>query len=100
SSFALFVVLATGTEVAGARGPAAPLRPLFLVLAAIPALLAVLAVAVPRVTSVRRGLLEVVAQLEREPRRARLVRAARRLVDSVRLVQPTAGAWVEAFGLA
>ena len=100
SSFALFVVLAAGTELAGGRGPVASLRPLALGLAAIPVVLALLAIALPRLMPLRRNLVDVVVQLQRQPGRGRVVQLGRRLVDNVRLVQPTTAAWAEAFGLA
>jgi uncharacterized membrane protein YbhN (UPF0104 family) len=100
SSFALFVILATGTELAGGDGPVASLRALALALAAIPVAVVVVALLAWRIPAVHRALTRLVAWVERRRRGAPLVAAGRRLGERLRLVQPSPGAWAEAFAFA
>ena len=100
SSFALFVVLAVGTELAGGRGPVASLRVLALALAAIPVAVAIVALLFRSVAPVRSALARAVARVERADRGTAVVAAGRRFAHRLRLVQPTPAAWMEAFAFA
>lgn len=99
SSFALFVLLVLGVELAGRRGPASEFRLAGLVLAAIPVVVGVLAVVISRsgwaATTARRAL----GMLERAAWGAwarRLGAAAWERATAVRL-RPRE--WLSAFGL-
>jgi uncharacterized protein (TIRG00374 family) len=100
SSFALFVVLAVGTELAGGRGPVASLRSLALALAAIPVAAVLVFLLARRAPVVRRLIAAAVARIERGRRGAAVVATGRRFVDHVRLVQPGPLAWASAFAFA
>src|SRR5204863_5738527 len=65
SSFALFVVLATGTMLAGGRGPVASLRTLALALAAIPVAVGIVIVLARRSPLAQRALRRVVRRIDR-----------------------------------
>jgi uncharacterized protein (TIRG00374 family) len=99
-SFALFVLLATGAIMAGGEGPVASLRWLAVALASIPVALALGAAAFHWISPVREVLVRLVHRWEHRPRLGRVVALMRRFVASLRVVQPTPAAWLEAFGLA
>ena len=100
SSFALFVVLATGTMLAGGHGPVASLRTLALALAAIPVAVAIVTVLARRSGLVQGALRRVVSRIDRGPRGHVVVASGRRFVERLRLAQPSPLAWAEAFGFA
>jgi hypothetical protein len=101
ASFALFVVVAGGSFVAGSRGPVADLRPLAAVLAAIPVALGVGAIILSRSAGLRSQSQRLLASAEnRFPKIESVFAAVRRLVARLRTVQPGPRGWLEAFGLA
>jgi putative heme transporter len=101
SSFAIFVILATGAFVAGSKGPLAGLRPLTAALAAIPVaagLVGLLLARWPRLRTAARNLWGEAAR--RWPRIAAAEATLERFWARVRTVRPTPVGWLEAFGLA
>lgn len=101
ASFAVFVIVAVGSWVAGSYGPLSHLRWLTASLAAIPAAVAVLYGVAARSRTVRGALAAGwrFAAARARPLRA-LGRIVGKLVDKLGLVRPGALGWLEAFGLA
>jgi uncharacterized membrane protein YbhN (UPF0104 family) len=96
-SFALFVMVAAGSWLAGSRGPVAHLRWLTAALAAIPLAAALTALAGRRSRRVRRVFAALWALcLQRLPGAHLMARVA----DRMRYVQTTPRVWATAFGLA
>ncbi len=101
SSFALFLVVAGGIELAGSKGPMAGLRWEAAGLAAIPVVAAIAAVAIHRSSGVRRHAGQTWAWLRaRLPRGQDLAGALERLATRARTVRPSPLGWLEAFALA
>lgn len=100
SSFALFVLLVLGIELAGNHGPARSLRTTGAVLAAIPVLVALGGVAWAWWPGGRKALRSTGAWVCRRPRLQRACRLATSGWDKVTLVRPSAGQWSGAFALA
>ena len=98
SSFALFVVVVCGIELAGSRGPVAGLRWGALVLAAIP-VAALLLLAVRRRAPVRRLARHVAAAGRHLPVASWVTAKATGLVRRVRAVRLSRAAWAEVLGL-
>lgn len=100
SSFALFLVVATGVETAGSEGPVSSLRWLVFLLALIP--LTALGVEVFRDRRAVRRLLDRVegADRDRGPVRRRLVAGAATLTDRVTAVRLGRRGWLEVLALA
>ncbi len=99
SSFALFVVVAVGIEVAGNRGPVADLRWAAVSLAAIPVVL-VLAVAARRSRPVEHLESRLVALARRLPDGQFVVRSTGSLLDRVEAVRLSPLHWAELLVLA
>ena len=100
SSFAIFVIVVTGSWIAGSKGPVADLRWLAAVLAAIPVLAAAGVTAASHSDRVREALIAGWRELARvSPLRA-VGRFARSTIDKLGLVHPGKAGWAEAFGLA
>ena len=101
SSFALFVLVATGSWVAGNRGPLAHVRWVTAALAGIPVVVALGWVAARSSPATRRimsaGWQDVEAHV---PGGALAGRASRAVTERLKIVRPGAFGWVEAFGLA
>jgi len=101
SSFALFVLVATGAWVAGNQGPLASLRWVAAALAAIPVVVGLGYVSGRRSPSVRRDLGRAWGTLEGHvPGAPWAGRVARTITERLRIVRPGASGWLEAFGLA
>jgi uncharacterized protein (TIRG00374 family) len=100
ASFALFVLVAAGSFVAGSRGPVADLRPLAAVLAAIPVAVAIGALLLARWPALRRRAQHLWEAEGRRPRLHRIEEALRRLWDRILTVRPSPLGWLGAFGLA
>ncbi|HEX5268448.1 MAG TPA: lysylphosphatidylglycerol synthase transmembrane domain-containing protein, partial [Acidimicrobiales bacterium] len=101
AGFAVFVLVAAGSWVAGGRGPVASLRWLAALLAAIPLVVAAGWSLARRNPTFRRGLgtaWEAAAQ--RSPLVGRVGRLARSITDNLGLVRPGPRGWARAFGLA
>lgn len=101
SSFALFLVVAGGIELAGSRGPMAGLRWGAAGLAAIPMVAALAAVAIHRSRLVRERATEVWGWLRTTlPNGQSVASALEHLVNRARTVRPSPLGWLEAFALA
>ncbi|MGH9062317.1 MAG: lysylphosphatidylglycerol synthase transmembrane domain-containing protein, partial [Acidimicrobiales bacterium] len=101
SSFALFLVFAAGTELAGPKGPVSSLRLPVLAVAAIPLVVAGLGVAAHRRPAVRRALRRQLARAGSHlPEGERAVPALEHLGRRLRTVQPSAGVWAVSLALA
>ncbi len=98
SSFALFVVVAVGVEVAGAHGPVADLRWAVAALAAVP-LVALAAVPLARRDGVRALGARLVAVVRRGRRGRWVVARVEEVVAKLRRVHLGPLGWLEAFGL-
>ena len=101
SSFAVFVILAAGSWVAGSHGPVTHLRWLAAALAAIPVLVWAGYVAARRSNRARQMLSESWRLLSEHVPPARSVgKLVRKTVDDLGLVHPGALGWLEAFAFA
>jgi uncharacterized membrane protein YbhN (UPF0104 family) len=100
ASFALFVLLAVGSFVAGSKGPVADLRPLAAVLAAIPVAVAIGAVLLARVPALRSRARHLWEAEGRHPRVKSAEDALRRLWARILTVRPSPLGWLGAFSLA
>ena len=101
SSFALFVLVASGAFIAGSKGPVASLRWVAGALAAIPVVAGTGLVASRRSPAVRRTLHRVWRGLDgRVPLMDRIGRLTAHVVERLRTVRPGGWGWTEAFGLA
>ena len=101
ASFAVFVLVAVGSWVAGGRGPVAGLRWLAGVLAAIPVVVALGWSLARRSRTFGRALSSAWrAAAGRSGVIAHTGRLGRRLMSNLGLVRPGPAGWVEAFGLA
>ncbi len=101
SSFALFLVVAVGIELAGSRGPMANLRWGAAGLAAIPVAAAMAAVAIHRSSRVRWRASQAWAWLRTTlPKGQDMASAMERLAERARTVRPSPLGWLEAFALA
>jgi uncharacterized membrane protein YbhN (UPF0104 family) len=101
ASFAVFVLVAVGSWVAGGRGPVAGLRWLAGVLAAIPVAVALGWSLARRRPTLRRGLRAGWEALARRSAvAARVGRGVADTTSNLGLVRPGVGGWVRAFGLA
>ena len=100
SSFALFVVIAAGTVLAGGSGPVSSLRWLAVALAAIPLMALAVYAAVTWVPAVRDAASRWVTAAEAGDRWKRPLHSVRRAKAALRAVQPSPGDWAEASGLA
>ena len=101
ASFAVFVLVASGSFIAGSKGPVASLRPLAAALASIPVLAGLGLAASRRSPAVRRALHAVWTFAdERVPLTDRVGRFTSHVAARLRTVRPGALGWVEAFGLA
>lgn len=101
ASFAVFVLVAVGSWVAGGRGPVAGLRWLAGVLAAIPVVVALGWSLARRSRTFGRVLSRAwQAAAGRSAVIAQVGRLGRRTVDNLGLVRPGPVGWAEAFGLA
>ena len=98
SSFALFLVVVAGIELAGDRGPVAGLRWGALVLAAIP-VAALGGLAVGRRTSLRRLGRRLASLAGRLPPASWLAAKVEEVVKKVRAVRLSGVAWAEVLGL-
>lgn len=97
ASFAVFVIVAAGSLVAGGSGPVADLRWLAVVLSLIPVAALVLAGAARRSPRVRRFL---TARWEEACSRLPALRAVETVTRRLDLVRPGPWGWAETFGLA
>lgn len=101
SSFALFLVVAGGIELAGSRGPMAKLRWGALVLAGMPVVAAMASVAIHRSSRVRGRANQAWAWLRTTiPKGQTMASAVERLAERARTVRPSPLSWLEAFALA
>jgi uncharacterized protein (TIRG00374 family) len=101
SSFAVFVMLAVGSWVAGGHGPVAHLRWLAAALAAIPVVVSVGYAAARGSRRVRQALSAVWKVLSGRLTVARIMgNLVRKLLVSLGRVRPGARGWAEVFGLA
>ena len=101
ASFAVFVLVAVGSWVAGRSGPVAGLRWLAGLLAAIPVVLALACSLARRRPAIRRALASVWdAAAARNELARRADRLARHIIPNVTLVRPGPAGWAHAFGLA
>jgi uncharacterized membrane protein YbhN (UPF0104 family) len=99
SSFALFLVVAVGIEVAGGRGPVADLRWAALGLAAIPVVCLALSL-VRRAPPVQRVLTRLGSFVGRLPGGSWVLRHGRGLVERLEAVHLSPSRWAEVLGLA
>lgn len=101
ASFALFLLVALGAEIAGGEGPVASLRWVTRSLLLLAVLLAVAVVALARSEALqRRWASRVAASRTRSGLVARAFRGVDHLGHEVRIVTPTPRAWAEALLLA
>jgi putative heme transporter len=101
SSFALFLLVAVGAEIAGGKGPVASLRWVTRALVFLALLIGAAVFALTRYESLqRRWAARSAASEGREGWVARAVRGVNHLGHEVRIVTPTPKAWAEAFALA
>lgn len=100
SSFALFLVVASGVESAGSEGPLAGLRRPVLVLAAIPVLALVLEVGLHTTSGHRLGDRAVTGLDERVPGGRRLHRGVLAVLARIMAVRLGPLGWAEVLGLA
>ncbi|HEX4540479.1 MAG TPA: YbhN family protein [Acidimicrobiales bacterium] len=100
AAFALFVIVAVGSFVAGSRGPVADLRPLAAVLAAIPVAVGIGAVLLARWPALRARVRHLWEAEARHPRVKSAEDALGRVWARIRTVRPTPLGWLGAFGLA
>ncbi|HEX6476562.1 MAG TPA: lysylphosphatidylglycerol synthase transmembrane domain-containing protein [Acidimicrobiales bacterium] len=100
ASFALFVLLAVGSFVAGSKGPVADLRPLAAVLAAIPVAVGIGAVVLARWPALRARLRHLWEREARHPRVKSAEGALGRLWARILTVRPSRLGWLGAFSLA
>jgi hypothetical protein len=100
ASFALFVLLALGSFVAGSKGPVADLRPLAGVLAAIPVAIAIGAVLLARVPALRSRARHLWEAEGRHPRVKSAEDTVGRLWARILTVRPSPLGWLGAFSLA
>ena len=99
SSFALFVLLVLGVELAGRRGPASGFRLAGLVLAAIPVVVGVLAVAISRSRGVARVAERALGLLGRTSWGARVCRVGATAWAGVTTVHLRPREWLSSFAL-
>ncbi len=99
SSFALFVVVAVGIEVAGNRGPVADLRWAAVSLAAIP-ILGLLAAVASRSRPVKRVESDLIAVVRRVPGGRFVLHSVRSLLDRLDAIHLSPLHWAEVLGLA
>lgn len=100
SSFALFIILLAGIELAGGHGPARSLRLAAAVLAAVPVLAALVGLAWARWPAARRLILGATGWVCRRPLMGRVCSLAGSGWDKVTMVRPGFGQWLGAFALA
>jgi uncharacterized membrane protein YbhN (UPF0104 family) len=100
ASFALFVILAVGSFVAGSKGPVADLRPLAAVLAAIPVAVAIGALLLAHWPALRNRARRLWEAGGRRPRLQGAKEALERLWARILTVRPSRLGWLGAFGLA
>ncbi len=101
SSFAIFVILAVGTWVAGSSGPLQHLRWLTAALAAIPVVALVVDLVVRRSSRAKQVLSRLSSWLRRRVSGGRrLEDGLARFLERVRTVQPSPLGWLEVFGFA
>jgi hypothetical protein len=101
AAFALFVIVAVGSFVAGSKGPVADLRPLAAVLAAIPVAVAIGAVLLARLPALRARVGHLwETEARRHPRVKSAEDALGRLWARVLTVRPSPLGWLGAFSLA
>jgi uncharacterized membrane protein YbhN (UPF0104 family) len=100
ASFALFVLVAVGSFVAGSRGPVADLRPVAAVLAAIPLAVAAAALLLAHWPALRTRVRHLWDAEGRRPRLHAAEGALERLWARILTVRPTRWGWLGAFGLA
>lgn len=101
SSFALFLYVVVGAEIAGSKGPVASLRWVERGLLALAVLGVIGLVALARSQRLQGHWAAVVASAEEHPTwHCRLIRAADQIGKRVRVVNPTPLAWAESLALA
>jgi hypothetical protein len=100
AAFALFVIVAVGSFVAGSKGPVADLRPLAAVLAAIPVAVAIGALLLARLPALRTRVRHQWETAARHPRVKSAEDALGHFWARVLTVRPTPLGWLGAFSLA
>jgi putative heme transporter len=100
AAFALFVMVAVGSFVAGSKGPVADLRPLAAVLAAIPVAAGIGAVLLARWPALRARVRHLWEAEARHPRVKSAEDALGRLWGRILTVRPSPLGWLGAFSLA
>jgi uncharacterized protein (TIRG00374 family) len=100
ASFALFVILAVGSFVAGSKGPVADLRPLAAILAAIPVTVAIGALLLVHWPALRNRARRLWEAGGRRPRLQGAKEALERLWSRILTVRPSRLGWLGAFSLA
>lgn len=100
SSFALFVVIAAGTVIAGGSGPVASLRWLAAGLAAIPVVGTAAALIARRESRLRHAVNGALNRIGEGRRSGWTVRSGSRALAALRVVRPAPSVWVQASALA